>query len=287
MTAGWAHNLRTGEQFSVLGAGGFIGSHVVERLRRLGSRVNTPSREDLNDLPGDLGHVIYCIGVTGDFPDRFIDTVEAHTAPLFQLLRHGRFESLLYLSTARLYARADRTDECAVFTVDPSEPNGLYNSSKLTGEALCLNTDSPAVRIARLSNVYGRSFDSPNFLDSIIRDALRHGHIHLRTAMNSAKDYIRIDDVVDALLAIAVCGGERLYNIASGERTTHEQITQIIQEVTDCAVEVDADAPTRSEPTISIERIRGEFTFTPSRITDHLGELISSYHSPRKDAVAS
>jgi hypothetical protein len=84
---------------------------------------------------GPLGHVIYCIGLTADFRSRTFDTVEAHVCTLLDVLRRGEFESIVYLSSTRLYAGSDSTSEETSIRISPFD---VYNTSKLAGESLVL-----------------------------------------------------------------------------------------------------------------------------------------------------
>src|SRR6476659_903845 len=89
-------------RFTVLGAGGLIGSRLATSLARAGHEVFAPPRDhELNGEP--LGHVIYAIGVTADFRTRPFDTVAAHVCQLQKVLSEGHFDSLLYLSSTRVY----------------------------------------------------------------------------------------------------------------------------------------------------------------------------------------
>ena len=89
---------------TLLGSTGFIGSHVAAHLQREGLEFQTPARGEA--LAGrNLGHVLYCIGLTADFRERPWDAVDAHVCMLLDVVRHCTFDSILYLSSARLYAR--------------------------------------------------------------------------------------------------------------------------------------------------------------------------------------
>ena len=181
-------------KFTVLGASGFIGSNLVQWLQSQRLPYWAPGRgEDVLSRP--LGHVIYCIGVTSDFIERPIDTIQAHVCYLSRILQNCNFTSLLYLSSTRVYGSTTLASEDAAFKVDPQDKSDIYNLSKLTGEALCMAMDHPTVRVARLSNVYGGNPASPAFLESIIRDAIENGYILLKSDLDSSKDYINIDDV--------------------------------------------------------------------------------------------
>lgn len=247
-------------QFTVLGASGYIGHRLVQRLRAEGHTVWAPARGDASALNRPLGHVLYCIGLTGDFRARPFDTVDAHVIFLAQVLQRTQFDSLLYLSSTRVYMGAARTDEEALLTVQPGDPSYLYNLTKLTGESLCHSSQRTGVRVARLSNVVGPGMDasSGNFIASLLRDA-RAGHVVLQTAPESAKDYIHIDDVVGWLPRIALDGQASTYNVASGVQTTHAQWVQWLVQHTGCSHVVQADAPMQYFLPINVQRLQAEF----------------------------
>lgn len=267
--------------FTVLGASGFIGSHLVSSLQAQGKPVSAPARgDDLFARP--LGHVIYCIGLTADFRARAFDTVRAHVSHLLGILEKAEFESLLYLSTTRVYAGSDVAAEDAVLSVNPGRADDLYNISKIMGESLCLSSRRSGTKVVRLSNVYGRDFLSQNFLTSVIKDAVEKKRVLLRTSMASEKDYINIEDVIRLLPRIALLGRQQIYNLASGVNTTNAELMNIIEGVTGCSVEVEADAPVISFPRISIDRITEEFEFSPSLIQASLADLVGDYQKQAK-----
>lgn len=256
--------------WTVLGASGVIGRHLVARLRADGQAVSTPERGDPGLYQRPLGQVIYAIGLTADFRTRPFDTVQAHVTLLAELLQRADFTSLLYLSSTRVYARAPSSREDADLRVQPQDPSDLYNLSKLMGESLCLNGGRAGVRVVRLSNVVGgEDRDSNNFVPSLVREA-RGGCIVLQTAPESAKDYIHIDDVAELLPRIATQGRERLYNVASGVQTRHASWTEQLQRQTGCRVEVAPGAPAVSFAPIDITRIRAEFGFVPRPVLSAL-----------------
>lgn len=260
---------------TVLGASGFIGSHLIKRLEALGSEYQSVDRDDA--LPaGSLGHAIYCIGLTADFRSRPFDTVEAHVCKLMDLLRDGRFESLLYLSSTRLYTGADSTSEETTIRIAPLDASDLYNASKAMGESLALNCGRPT-RVARISNVYGDDFNSDNFLSSIIRDAIVQKKILLHTSADSAKDYISVDNVAQALIKIATSGKERIYNLASGFNVGNGQLAEKLRELTGCAIEYSPQAPSITFPAIDVGRLRSEFDFQPSNVLVDLPHLVDLY----------
>ena len=257
---------------TVLGASGFIGSRLVQRLEALGREHQAVGRHDV--LPtGPLGHVVYGIGLTADFRSRTFDTVEAHVCKLLEVLRRDDFESLLYLSSTRLYGASDSTSEKLAVPVSPFD---VYNASKIAGESLVLNCGRPG-RVVRISNVYGDDFSSNNFLSTIIRDAITERKIVLQTSAESAKDYISVDNVVDGLIAIATSGKERIYNLASGCNVSNDQLSKALRNLTGCTVEYSPNAPLVTFPPINTDRLRAEFELQTSHVLDDLPRLIESY----------
>jgi nucleoside-diphosphate-sugar epimerase len=253
-------------RFTVLGASGTIGGRLVSHLRSGGHEVYAPSRGDDEAFRRPLGHAIYAIGITADFRTRPLDTIEAHVSILHELLKNAEFDSLLYLSSTRVYSglpTGEKADESARLLVDPNSPSDLYNLSKLMGESLCLHSGRTNARIARLSNVIGGDdITSANFLPSLMREA-RTGKITLRSALHSAKDYIHIDDVVALLGRIALHGRDRLYNVASGFQIRHGEWAEAIAARSGATLNVLPDAPVLGFPPIEIRRIVTEFNITP------------------------
>lgn len=250
-------------KFTVLGASGLIGSRLKSFLDQGGHEVFAPQRDDPRIYSQDLGHAIYCIGVTADFRHKPFETVAAHVTVLADLLSRASFESLLYLSSTRVYRGTQSTEESADCRVNTNRPDDFYNLTKLAGEALCFASGRENVRVARLSNVFGVDFESENFLSELIRDALKMGHFMLRTSLDSAKDYISLPDTLELVTRIAISGKQTLYNVASGTNLSNRALVERIAEVTGCQVTVAPDAPLVVFPRILITRIREEF-FSPT-----------------------
>jgi nucleoside-diphosphate-sugar epimerase len=262
-------------KFTILGGAGFIGSALARHLKAQGHDVETPPRDALNLRGKNLGHVIYAIGLTGDFRARLRETVEAHVTLLQKFLEESVFDSWLYLSSARVYGGLPGNvvaTEYAPVSVLPGA-DAVYDLSKLLGESICLAKDRPAVRVARLSNVYGAGQSEHTFLGSIIRDLRQKGNVVIGESADSGKDYVSLDDVVSLLEKIALQGCARLYNVASGHIVTHGQLADAIH----CCgfkAEFAEDAPTRRFPPIDTARIAREFGWKPRSVLADLPSLV-------------
>ena len=264
-------------KFTILGSSGFIGSHLANHFDQVGIPYYAPLRNDPNIFEDNLGHLIYCIGLTADFREQPFNTVKAHVCYLLNILENTSFDSFLYLSSTRIYLGSKTTNEDRSLRVNPTNKDDLYNISKIMGEALCLSSSRPNVRVIRLSNVYGSDHKSTNFLTSIIQEALINKKVVLRSSLESAKDYVSIDDVVALVLQIAIKGQYSIYNIASGTNVSNQTLLSNLQELTGCTVEVLPNTKAIIFPKIAISRICNEFDFYPTSLLDSLENLINLY----------
>jgi nucleoside-diphosphate-sugar epimerase len=197
----------------------------------------------------------------------------AHVGLLTQLARTHTFESLLYLSSTRVYdghlaSPAHEEDE---LRLRPQDPEHLYPLSKAAGEATALAAGG---RVARLSNVYGPALEEHAFLSAVLRQATGGGRVTLDSALDSARDFVSVADVVSVLTGIALEGRERVYNVAAGVNVTNREVTQALAAVSRCEVVVRPGAPRIVRPTIDVSRVREEFGFSPAAMLDDVGALL-------------
>lgn len=265
-------------KFTIFGSSGFIGTSLIQKLRSENIEFLAPDIRKDKITDQNLGHVIYAIGNAGinfkQYPEK---TIDANVILLNKLLKEANFESFLYLSSTRVYTNAKSTHEDSALIVNPSNHDNLYNISKIMGEAICNFSKKQNVRIARLSNVTGVNFNSEIFLPSIIQDAIKTKRIILQTKLNSEKDYVDIENVLDILLKISQYGKKTIYNVASGKNLTNEKIVKKIQEITKCELTITKDARTNSFLPISIKRIEEEFNFKPTSVLNKFKDIIDKY----------
>jgi nucleoside-diphosphate-sugar epimerase len=266
---------------SVVGARGFVGSHLVRELHARGHEVHILERTET--AGGSLGTLVYCAGVTADsrtFPYR---AFRAHAVDLMPLLEKGKFERLVYLSSTRVYGLAPaRTNEDAALAVQPGDPEHLYSASKIMGESLIATSGLPA-HVLRLSNVVGVDHAGGNFLAQVLLEAMGTGRVTLRTALASEKDYVEIKCVVRAILAV-IEGQARqaVYNVAAGMNTRHSAIVEALAALTGAKVDVVPNAPLVAYPKIDVERLRGDLAWNPTPVLEQLPELVAAYRTARR-----
>jgi nucleoside-diphosphate-sugar epimerase len=268
---------------TVLGHKGFIGSQIVNELQARSLEYYLAGRDE--DLSGkNLGQVIYCIGLTADAKRKPFDTIQAHISKLMDVIRFSKYESITYASSSRVYihGKGQVTESDAVL-VDVADPFELFNLTKLTAEALLLNTVDN-FKSVRYSNVYGADIHSENFLTTIITEAIDKGAVTLHTTADSAKDYISVYDAARLTVDIALHGKHKIYNVASGINTRNGEITNKIKEILNCGIYYDSNARQVLFPSINIQRIKEEFAFQPSTfLAADIELLVAAYKQELKN----
>lgn len=269
-------------RFTVFGSEGFIGSAFCNYLRTQNIEYSTPDIRNGKIPTHNLGHIIYAVGVL-DFKQDLAKTLDSHVFLLNKLLNETDFDSFLYISSTRIYYNGSSTDENSSLIVNPSDFDNVYNISKIMGETICNISKKQNIRIIRLSNVVGNNFNSNLSLPSMIRDAVRMKKITLQTSLDSEKDFVYIDDVVDIMYKIVIHGKNTIYNVANGENLTNKNIIERLQKITKCKVEVVENAKQYSFLPISIKRIKKEFNFQPVSVITKFEKIIQNY----KDRIIS
>lgn len=242
---------------TVVGALGFVGRRLVERLSAEGQAPWTPAKGDPDLLSRDLGLVYYCAGLTADYDQRPFDTVEAHASLVSRILQAGRFERIVYLSSTRLYdglAKAE-VDEAEPLVFDPMDPRRVYDLSKALGENLVMARSGGRGAVARLANVYDWRTGAPGFLSEWLIRARAERAFTLASSPHVARDYIHLDDVVEALLAIAAAPASQIVNVASGALSTNADIAGIFR-AAGWQVDFSGEVRPPSPPNARIDRLR-------------------------------
>jgi nucleoside-diphosphate-sugar epimerase len=263
--------------FTVLGAEGFIGSNLINHLSKDGSRIYAPKKNTSDFTNVQHGHIIYCIGLTSDFRRRPLDTMQAHVCILRELLERVEFKSLTYLSSTRVYHGSSSTKESDKLSMNPENIEDLYGISKLAGESLCHHSGRQNVKIVRLSNIVGYRKDSDLFIDQLLHEIVNHNTLTLKSSLLSRKDYLYIDDAVNAIASLALTNNTGCFNVAYGNNISNQTIIDQLNENFDFKLTIEKNAPVIDFPIINTEKIRKTIHFNPSPFSDYFSEFINCY----------
>lgn len=223
----------------VTGAAGFVGRHMAAELRRRGwdvlGRDIADGWDALDDFRCDATYRYdLVVHAAASAPHRAaIDTEHSHMArnlqldaAMFDWAVRTRQSRVLYLSSSAAYpielqdSRLERRlYENDIDLACADEPDSVYGWVKLTGERMAAEARKAglAVTVVRPFSGYGedQSEDFP-FRALTERARRRENPFVIWGDGNQVRDWMHIDDVVGAALAVVESGTEEPVNLCTG-----------------------------------------------------------------------
>jgi UDP-glucose 4-epimerase len=252
--------------FLITGGAGFLGSALSNRLLRQGHHVRVLddlstgdpdaldpevhfTRGDINDRPKlwtllqDIDcvyHMAARVSVPESilFPREYNQVNVGGTVTLMEAVRDAGTPRVVLASSGSIYGEQD---EPKLSEDLPPHPGSPYAVSKLSSEwyvrtigalsgiqTLCL----------RIFNAYGPGqripASHPPVIPNFIRKSLENGTLVFHGDGNQTRDYVFVDDVVNALVAAATVQGVngRVINVGSGTETSIRDLAKVVISIT-------------------------------------------------------
>lgn len=266
------------EQITIVGGRGFVGRALVKTFEKKGAKVVVPERLPSGEEP--LGLLIWAAGYTSDYAADPAATVNAHASDLARTLADSSYDAVIYLSSTRLYDGLEEAREDMPLSLDPGTPRHLYDLSKALGEWLVRHQAQGRSHVLRLSGVYGDALDGGSFLETVIERALEGKGGFVDVPAQGARDYVHLDDVCRAVVAVADGGVEPVYNVASGEVVDNETLLALLSARTDTPFEARPEAPDLIVPDVDISRLKA-LGLTPRSLSEGLDHVLTWQHNQR------
>jgi nucleoside-diphosphate-sugar epimerase len=230
----------------VTGAGGFIGHHLVTRLRHDGADVVALTREtcELTDrqaltaavraaAPDVVLHLAAARRKASSAERTDTATVNAVSGLWLVEALPDHCRAVVRLGSSTEYAASTRPmDEDT-----PLQPRGFFGATKAAGSLLLAAAAAErGIRAAvlRAFQVYGPGDHPGRFVPTVLRAAATGTELPL-TAPGLRRDWVAVDDVVEACLLAAerddLAPGAVL-NIGTGVQTTNEDLVALAERVT-------------------------------------------------------
>jgi UDP-glucose 4-epimerase len=294
----------------VLGGGGFIGTNLCRRLLEDGHRVRAFGRhcpfpealEGIEWFQGDFGDaaslakaietfdVIYHL-VNGSTPlsanlDMAGDVQRniLSSLGLFEICRKLGVSRLVFVSSGgTIYGCAQQIPTPETAPTDPITAYGINNLAIEKYLALYQHLHQIDYRILRISNPFGpfqTSIKNQGVIASMITRTLRNEAIEIWGDGSVVRDFIFVDDVVDALVAAARDrSSTRIFNIGSGEGHSLRQVLASVEALLDKTLNIQwkpgrpLDVPIS---VLAIDRAREILGWTPkTSFKDGLNKTIT------------
>ena len=268
-----------GKSVLVTGAGGFIGSHLVERLHAQGAKVRAfvryNSRGDaglLRQLPpetltqleiigGDIrdssailkasegAEIIFHLGALISIPYSYVhprEVAESNvlgTLNVLEAARHHKTARVIHTSTSEVYGTARYAP---INEAHPLQGQSPYSASKIGADKLAesfhLSFNVPVVTV-RPFNTFGPRQSARAVIPTIITQALAGKSIRLGN-LEATRDFTYVDDTVNGFIKAAEVPGVEggTFNLGTGEEIRVGDLADKIISATGTQARVQVDA---------------------------------------------
>lgn len=247
-------------KFLITGGAGFIGSHIAEKLIEsqkrevvvfdnlsVGQKENVPrkckfikgdirDKEKLNEVMEKTDIVFHnaaCVTIRGSF-EKFQEIVDVNyrgTLNVLEAATKQKVKKIIFASSMGVYGEPEHLP---VNEEHPLNPNSPYGFSKILGELYCQLFEekygiSPI--ILRYFNTYGtKQTPSPyvGVITTFINQALNKKPLTVYGNGEQTRDFVWVEDVVQANLLAAFSDIKGIFNIGSGKEISINQIADLI-----------------------------------------------------------
>jgi nucleoside-diphosphate-sugar epimerase len=249
----------TAKRILITGAAGFVGAVLTRRVLELGHEVHVVTKStspswrladvapDLRVHQGDLTdeagmqrlveasrpEIVYHLATHGAYPfqtnaDGIIQTNILGTWNLLKALARTDYEVFVNTGSSSEYGFKDY----AMRETDLLEPNSYYSVAKCAQTLLCQHvakTEQKPITTFRLFSVFGPYEEPSRLLPTLIRLCLEGKDLTLVDPA-TARDFVYVDDVVDAYLRFdklaGLCG--EVVNIGTGVQCSLAQVVDAV-----------------------------------------------------------
>ena len=281
------------QKILVTGADGFIGSHLVEHLVRLGHDVRVfvlynsfnswgwldscaPDvvgkfevfAGDIRDPHGVRAamqdcdvvlHLAALIGIPYSYhsPDTYVDTNIKGTLNVLQAGRDLGVSQIIHTSTSEVYGSAQFVP---ITELHPLEGQSPYSASKIGADQMALafhrSFDSP-ITVIRPFNTYGPRQSARAVIPTVITQlAAGEGPIRLGS-VHPTRDFSFVNDTVNGF--VSAMGSERSFgevvNLGSGFEVSIETTVQMIEEIMGVTTDVQTHEDRVRPPLSEVDRL--------------------------------
>jgi UDP-glucose 4-epimerase len=241
----------------VTGGAGFIGSHVVDKLRAAGhqprifdlrpSPHHAPEEidtyigdlldgEDLRDAMRDCDAVAHLaasadVGIVADEPVEAEALNSRGTLNVLEAARQAGVDRVVYASTIWVYSDGCGTQVDEETTV--GLPSHLYTATKLAGEMYCKSYSElydVEFTILRFGIPYGPRARPAAVIPAFVRKALDGQPLTVAGGGDQSRRFVYVEDLAEGVAdALAPVAANRVYNLVSDRDVSIKEIAHTVR----------------------------------------------------------
>ena len=222
----------------VLGATGFVGSHVVARARNAGWDVVALASSDIDLADPSSSQTLAAMLQAGDtvvhaaavVPSKGAADVSRNllmTQTLVDALAGVEIAQLVVVSSDAVYG----SESGVVDEESACSPDSLHGVMSLAREMACADVSTPVLTLVRPAAIYGNG-DTHNSYgpNRFARQALDSGEITVFGAGEATRDHVTIHDVAEVIVR-AIEGREAgVVNVASGQSISFVDLAGLVRD---------------------------------------------------------
>jgi len=241
----------------VTGGSGFIGSHIVDKLKDKGHNVRifdlVPTfRKDVEYYKGSLlnldelkmcmGNIdmVFHIGAVADVGGVFKDPVYSEsinatgTINVLEAIRQsGSIKRIIYASTEWVYSncKEDVVDEETI--VPP--PSHLYTSTKFVSELYCQNYNTMygiPFTILRYGIPYGPRARPTAVVPVFVNKAMNGKPLTIKGSGDQFRQFVYVEDLAEGnVAAIQDIAKNKIYNVTGDKKITIKDVAETVKKI--------------------------------------------------------
>jgi len=280
----------------VLGGGGFIGSHLVNRLLNCGHSVRSFDRSydkriclegidyitgDFNDqnalanVLDDVDIVFHLISTTNPATSNLDPVADVSsnlvgTINLLELMRDKEINRIVYLSSGgTVYGNPEKSPMSEDHCLKPICSYGVVKVAIEKYLYLYQELYGLEAAILRPSNLYGplqRADKGQGVIAAFLENIHKNKSINIWGDGSVIIDYLYVDDLIDLCVMLMESNSTGVYNAGAGKGISLSALIETIREVTDSPVEINYEKGRSfdvKEVVLDIKKANKELAWSP------------------------